>query len=73
MKNLIIVTLVFSGIFFPRLLLAESKYNPWTNQWETRSSDDVIKYNPYNNSWNYEDKGSNLEYNSWTNSWDYSE
>ena len=73
MKKLLVIILISVGMSLPQLALAESKYNPWTNQWENRSSDDVIKYNPWQNSWDFEDKDSTLEYNPWTNKWGYTQ
>mgnify|MGYP001175899658 FL=1 len=51
--------------------LADIKYNPYNNNWESAPSDGVLKYNPYNNGWSYERPNSNLEYNPYNNTWGY--
>ena len=73
MKKLFVVTFIVGCLAQAGFVLADTKYNPYTGQWENRSSDDVLKYNPYQNTWNYEDPESSLKYNPWSNIWDYTE
>ena len=73
MKKLFAITLVIGAFAQPSIGSADSKFNPWTGEWENRSSEDILKYNPYQNTWNYEDPDSSLGYNPWSNTWDYTE
>ncbi len=67
MKTLILIAV----LLLPAPAYAAQKYNPFSNTWETTSSDSELEYNPHEDSWSYEQKGSTLEYNPFQNKWEF--
>ena len=58
-------------VLLPNISMADIKYNPFSNQWESAPSDSSLKYNPFDGNWSHEKTESNLEYNPFTGKWDY--
>ena len=68
---LIIIIAVLTFILLYSLCQAETKYNPFTDKFETTSPDAVIKYNPFDNSFSYQQPGSRIEYNPFQDNFQY--
>ena len=47
----IIITLF---VLLPNITMADIKYNPFSNQWESAPSDSSLKYNPFDGNWSHE-------------------
>jgi hypothetical protein len=69
MKIITIIIALF--VLLTNITMADIKYNPFSQQWESAPSESSLKYNPYNGKWSHESRDSNLEYNPWTGEWDY--
>ena len=68
MKRLALVT-VFFTLTFSALAIADQKYNPYTNKWETTDSDSTLQYNALEDEWGYADENANPRYNALQDQW----
>lgn len=74
MKGILILAIVTAGFLVPVTgAIAEQKYNPYTNRWETTTNDTILKYNPYENDWSYQKPNAQPEYNPYENKWEFNE
>ena len=56
MKLIVFLCLLVSS----QAVLADTKYNPHTNKYETTTPNSELKYNPHSNEWKYAPQIANL-------------
>jgi hypothetical protein len=59
MKLIVFLCLLVSS----QAVLADTKYNPHTNKYETTTANSELKYNPHSNEWKYAPPNSQPKYN----------
>ena len=66
--NISIIIILLFGITFS--IYAESKYNPYTDEWETVSPNSQLKYNPFSGEWKYANPDAESKYNPYSGDWE---
>ncbi len=71
LKAMLFVALIIGSIIFVGLSYGDTKYNPFSGEFEISSPDSELRYNSFQNSWSYQPAGSQLEYNAPQGTWDF--
>jgi hypothetical protein len=50
--------------------LADTKFNPYTGNWELADPDDELTYNAYEGNWSYAPDSASPKYNPFENKWE---
>ena len=66
--NISIILILLFGITFS--IYAETKYNPYTGEWETASPNSQLKYNPFSGEWKYASPDAGSKYNPNSGEWE---